>query len=132
MERQIQMVAALAAGAALVAMAFALGGCGGDDEADARARASCQAEARNAAQAAVLAKAYERGELGTRAQVQAHFTPDDRIFDEQGRMIPYSELEGLTKGRFDEWRGNSPFPGQVRDALAAASSEVRERNYPGC
>jgi hypothetical protein len=64
--------------------------------------------------------------------VEAHFSPDDRIFDEQGRMVPYRELEGLPRARFDEYRGNGPFREQVRDELQDAGRRVREAGYPGC
>ena len=118
------------AAALVLAAAVALAGCGGDRAAEAQ-RANCQAQAENTAEAAAIANAYRRGEL-TRKEVQAHFTPDDRIFDEQGRMIPYRELEGLTRARFDDYRGNAPFRGRVRDELQDASRRVREAGYPGC
>jgi hypothetical protein len=47
-------------------------------------------------------------------------------------MVPYQELKGLTRGRFDEWRGNGPYPGEVREAIQSARSEVRRAGYPGC
>ncbi len=119
-----------AAALALVAT-IALAGCGGEDRAAEAQRANCQAQATNTAEAAAIAKAYQRGDL-TRKEVEAHFTPDDRIFDEQGRMIPYRKLEGLTRARFDEYRGNTPFRGRVRDELQDASRRVREAGYPGC
>ena len=119
-----------AAALTLVA-AVVLAGCGGDDRADEAQRANCQAEAKNTAAAAVIAKAYRRGDL-TRKEVEAHFAPDDRIFDEQGRMVPYRELEGLTRARFDEYRGNAPFRGRVRNELQDAGRRVREAGFPGC
>jgi hypothetical protein len=119
-----------AAGAAGLLAALALGGCGGDD--DAEARSACEAEARNAAQAAVIAKAFEQGRLGSRAEVQAHFTPQDRLFDERGRMRPYSELQGLTRARFNSYRSSSAIPGEVQSELAAARGQVEADGYPGC
>ena len=117
--------------ALVLAAAVALAGCSGDEPAAEAQRANCRAQAENTAEAAVIANAYRRGEL-TRKEVEAHFTPDDRIFDEQGRMVPYRELEGLTRARFDEYRGNTPFPGRVRNELQDASRRVREAGYPGC
>jgi outer membrane lipopolysaccharide assembly protein LptE/RlpB len=117
--------------ALLLAAAVALAGCGGDDRAAEMQRANCEAEAENTAEAAAIAKAYQRGDL-TRKEVEAHFTPEDRIFDEQGRMIPYSELEAMTRARFDSYRGNGPFRGRVLDDLQDANREVREAGYPGC
>lgn len=114
----------------LAATATVLGGCGGDE--DGQAAANCRAEARNAAQAAVLADAWEDGELGTREDVMSHFTEDDRIFDEQGRMVPYEELEGLTKGRFDSWRASSAIPGEVQHDMAVAREVLHRTDYPGC
>ena len=64
--------------------------------------------------------------------MEAHFTPDDRIFDEQGRMVPYGELQGLTRARFDEYRGNGPFRGRVRNELQDAGRRVRAAGFPGC
>ena len=119
-----------AAAALVLAAALALAGCGDDGAAEAQ-RANCRAQAENTAEAAAIAEAYRRGDL-TRKEVEAHFAPDDRIFDEQGRMVPYRELEGLTRARFDEYRGNAPFRGRVRDDLQDASRKVRAAGYPGC
>jgi hypothetical protein len=113
------------------AAALVIAGCGGDD-AEERERAACQARVKNAAEAAAIAKAYERGDLGTQAEVQSHFTPDDRLFDEQGHMLPYEELTGLTRGRFDDYRAGGGFPGEVREELQSASAAVRRSGYPGC
>lgn len=121
------------AAALLAAATLALGGCGGDDNDE--ALAACRTEAENAAQAAVLADAYARGELGSQDEVlEEYFTPADRarLFDAQGRMVPYRELPPRTRARFDEYRGNAAFPNDVRARLAAADDEVREAGYPGC
>ena len=119
------------AAALVLAAAVALAACGGDDRAAEVQRANCRAHARNTAEAAVIAEAYRRGDL-KRKEVQAHFAPDDRIFDEQGRMVPYSELEGLTRARFDEYRGTAPWRGRVRDELQDADRRLRDAGYPGC
>jgi hypothetical protein len=114
----------------VAAVALALAACGGND--DSEATASCKAEAENAASAAVVAKAYERGELGTRAQVQAAFADGDRIFDAQGRMIPYRDLQGLTRAHFDDYMASDEIPGEVQHDMADAREAVREDGYPGC
>jgi hypothetical protein len=119
-----------AASAASLLAALVLGACGGDD--DSEARRACEAEARNAAQAAVIAEAFEQGKLGTQAEVLEHFRPDDRLFDEQGRMRPYSELQGLTRARFNSYRASSAIPGDVQGELAAARRRVDDAGYPGC
>ena len=119
------------AAALVLAAAVGLAGCGGDERAAEAKRANCRAQARNTAEAAAIAKAYRQGDL-TRKEVEAHFGPDDRIFDEQGRMVPYRELEGLTRARFDEYRGSAPFRGPVREELQEASRRVRAAGYPGC
>jgi hypothetical protein len=126
-------VRAVAGAALLAAATLALGGCGGDDNDE--ATAACRAEAENAAQAEVLAEAYDRGELGSQEDVLEEFftaADRDRLFDEQGRMVPYRELEPRTRARFDEYRGNAVFPDEVRSRLAAAREQVREDGYPGC
>ena len=124
---------AVAGAALLAAAALALGGCGGDDNGE--ASAACRTEAENAAQAEAIAAAYDRGELGSEDDVlEEYFTPADRdrLFDEQGRMVPYRELEPATRARFDEYRGNAAFPNEVRSRLAAAREQVQEDGYPGC
>jgi hypothetical protein len=119
------------AGAALLLAALALGGCGGDD--DGGARAACEAEAKNAAYAAALAQAFEKGKLGTRAEVQSNFTPDDRLFDGQGRMIPYRELGPLTRARFEDWMNNDSDVNRVmHDAFQEESRKLEESGYPSC
>lgn len=119
---------AIVSAASLLA-ALTLTGCGGDDDAE---RANCEARVSNAAQADVIADAFEQGKLGTRADVQSHFTPEDRLFDEQGRMLPYTELRGFTRARFNSYRSSSAIPGDVQNELAAARQRVADAGYPGC
>jgi hypothetical protein len=114
-------------------MALVLAACGGD-EAEERRRAECIAYTENAAEAAALAEAYERGDFTRRDRrsMSEYFGPEDRVIDEQGTMVPYRELEPLTRARFDEWRGNAPWGGQVRNALQDASRKVKQSGYPDC
>ena len=95
--------------AAILAAAIALAGCGGDDRADEAQRANCQAKAKNTAEAAVIAKAYRRGDL-TRKEVEAHFAPDDRIFDEQGRMVPSPRARGADASALQRVPGERAVP----------------------
>jgi hypothetical protein len=79
----------LSTGAALVvAMALVVAACGGD-EAEERRRAECIAYTENAAEAAALAEAYERGDFTRRdmRSMRTYFGPEDRVIDEQGRMV---------------------------------------------
>lgn len=116
---------------ATVLLLVASAGCGGDDDAEARAR--CQIESENAARAAVIAQAFEEGRLGTRAEVDADFPGDQSIFDADGRMIPYDELEGITRARFDEWAASGrSVRGDVQLEAAAAKEQVRQDGWPDC
>ena len=117
-----------AVAAMLVLIGFA--GCGGDDG---EPSAQCKAETENAARAAVIAAAYEEGRIGTRAQVDAAFPGDESLFDEDGNMLLYEDLSGLTRARFDEWVSSGGYiRGEVqRDALAA-QEQVREDGWPDC
>jgi hypothetical protein len=57
---------------------------------------------------------------------------DDRIFGERGKMLPYSELEGITRARFNSYRSSSAIPGDVQGELAFARRHVHNAGYPGC
>jgi hypothetical protein len=46
--------------------------------------------------------------------MREYFGPEDRVIDEQGRMVPYRALEPMTRARFDNWRGNAPWGGLAR------------------
>ena len=106
-------------------------GCGGDG--DAEASAQCKAESENTARAAVIAEAYEQGRIGTTAEVDAAFPGDATLFDADEHMIPYDELEGVTRARFDEWAANGPYiHGEVQLEAFAAQEQVREDGWPDC
>jgi hypothetical protein len=125
----LRAVAAAAAALALLAAA----GCGGDDEPSAEYR-NCQAESENLARAEVLRMAFEDGRLGTQAEVEADFGPGGgKLFDAQGRMVPYDELEGVVKGEFAEWQATSEFPGrQIQLEMLAAERRVEDDGWPDC
>lgn len=115
--------------------ALLLAGCGQDDREQLEAAANCRSRTDNAARAAAIAKAYEDGLLGTQAEVEADFNiPSTRIFDDGGRMIPYSDLKGIDRARFETWMV-SPSPllrGEVRERLQDARSRARSEGYPKC
>jgi hypothetical protein len=122
------------AGVALVvAMALVVAACGGDG-AEERRRAECVAHTENAAEAAAIAEAHERGDFTRRdmRSMRRYFGSEDRVIDEQGRMVPYRELEPMTRARFDEWRGNAAWGGLVRNALQDASRKVKQSGFPDC
>jgi hypothetical protein len=104
------------------------GGCGGGGEPSNQ----CKAETENAARAAVIAAAYEEGRIGTRAEVDASFPGDESLFDAEGNMRSYDELEGITRARFDEWASGPAIPGDVQLEAAAAKSQVAEDGWPDC
>ena len=110
-------------------------GCGQDDREQYKAASSCRAETDNAARAAAIAQAYEDGLLGTQAEVESDFNiSSTKIFDGSGHMIPFSDLKGIDKARFEVWMV-SPSPllrGGVRVRLLDARSRVRSEGYPKC
>ena len=122
-----QALGAFASVLALVASA----GCGGENDAEGRTR--CQIESENAARAAVIAAAYEEGRLGTQAEVEADFPGDESIFDSDGNMLLYDDLEGITRARFDEWAaGGRSVRGEVQLEAAIAKEQVAEDGWPDC
>jgi hypothetical protein len=68
-------------------------GCGGGDK---EAKQRCVDEARNAAEAAVVARMYDEGKLGSRKKVEAELgvpgRPGSDYFDSEGHLIPYRKL----------------------------------------
>ena len=106
------------------------GGCGGGDG---EPSTQCKAETENAARAAVVAAAYEEGRIGTQAEVDASFPGDESLFDEDGNMLLYEDLSGLTRARFDEWVTSGGYiRGEVQRDMLAAQEQVREDGWPDC
>jgi hypothetical protein len=90
--------------AALAALVLGLGCGGGDKEAKQR----CFDDAYNAAEAAVVARAYDKGKLGSRKQVEAELgipeRPGSDYFDSEGHLIPYRKLpDDAHKRQFLLW-----------------------------
>jgi hypothetical protein len=116
--------------AAVIVLVLCSAGCGGDEG---EPSTQCKAETENAARAAVIAAAYEEGRIGTQAEVDAAFPGDQTLFDDDGNMIPYDELKGLTQSRFDEWVANGAYiRGEVQRDAFAAQDQVREDGWPDC
>jgi len=102
-----------------------LTGCG-SGKADARKRAACLLDAENAAATTVVARLYERGELGSPAVVRARYFADvDRsaYLDAHGGLKPWSELHGeaeqdLGRWIFEKLRLSSRFGDRIEAAYA--------------
>lgn len=73
--------------------------------------------------ARVVARAFDAGKLGTRAQVQRKL-PGDRIFNAAGRMLSYAEMPRDTRVHFNEWVNNDP---RVRNVTGRAQFAARQR-----
>jgi hypothetical protein len=116
--------------AAAIALVLCSAGCGGDEG---EPSAQCKAETENAARAAVIAAAYEEGKIGTQAEVDAAFPGDESLFDEDGNMLLYDDLHGLTRARFDEWVANGAYiRGEVQLDANQAMEQVAEDGWPDC
>jgi hypothetical protein len=118
--------------AALVAAAVVLAaGCGGEENAS--ARESCIAARENTAAAAALRRGYEQG-LISRSKIERapFFTRSDRLFDENGKLIPYDRLEGKTQARFDRFMASSAIRGELRARIAAARARAGEEAADDC
>jgi hypothetical protein len=116
-----------AAASALGALALVLSACGGED--DAQARQACFAEAKNAAEAAAIARLYERGELGPRAQVRRDLSGNGlRFFDDSGGMIPYPELDARERSEFNRWKNSAGY----FEATITAREQARDSADPDC
>ena len=122
--------AAAAMAVVLLSAGLLSAGCGGDDG---EPSAECKAETENAARAAVIAAAYEEGRIGTQAEVDASFPGDESLFDDDGNMLLYDDLDGLTRARFDEWVANGSYiRGDVQQDAVAAQEQVRADGWPDC
>ena len=107
---------------ALAAVALALaGGCGGEEAAD----PACLSQAHNAAEAAAVAELYERGELGPKEDVRAQLSYDGmQFFDGDGGMIPYARLSREERNQLVAWFSNGPVSEQTEDARERAVDEA--------
>ena len=112
------------AAAAAVALAIVVApACGGDEEA-----ADCVAQAYNAAEAAAVAELYERGELGSKEEIQAELEHDGMRFFDGDSMIAYDELSEAEQNQLVAWFSNGPIGRQTEVARARAV----ERSEPDC
>jgi hypothetical protein len=107
-------------------------GCSEDKEAKQR----CIDEAYNAAEAAVVARFYDEGKLGTRKQVEKELggnykpRPGSSFFDSSGHLIPYRRLP--TRGhkiQFLVWINTN---GRVYEITRVARMRARANTHPDC
>jgi hypothetical protein len=111
-------ITAVALGAGLL-----VSGCGGGSKnAD-----NCGAAAFDRADAAVVAKAYDAGKIGTRATVErklggaAFFTSDDHL-------KPFLKLTSVQQGQFDDWMRHDPAVlGATLDEQNAIATRISQR-----
>jgi len=107
--------------AALVA-ALLLSGCGGTDKG---ALSRCINEYRNAAEAAAVARLYEQGKLGTRAQIERELDRSDvTFFDDDGHMLPYLDMTVKARSVFDYWKGRPRVFALTNDARQQALARI--------
>jgi hypothetical protein len=109
-----------AAATLVLALAFAPG-CGGDD---AGANDDCVRQARNAAEAAAVADLYERGELGSKEEIQADLDQEGMEFFDGDRMIPYEELSQDEQNQLVAWFSNGPISEETEQERERAAAEV--------
>ena len=81
----------------------------------------------------MVAAAYEEGRIGTQAEVDASFPGDKSLFDDDGNMLLYEDLSGLTRARFDEWVASGGYiRGEVQLDALAAQEQVADDGWPDC
>jgi len=87
------------------------------------------ANAKNAAEAAVVARFYEQGKLGTRAQNEREIAhPNLRFFDDSGHLLPYDRMSPKAKIIFTQWIALS----RAGDITSDERQEARDNTDPDC
>lgn len=121
-----------AAAAATLAVVLVVTACGTGKQAKQR----CVDEAYNAAEAAVVARFYDEGKLGTRKQVEKELggnyklRPGSSFFDSSGRLIPYRKLPTLGhRIQFLVWMNTNP---RVYEITRVARLRARANTRPDC
>jgi hypothetical protein len=106
----------------VLALVAALGGCGGNDS---EAQMQCEADAKSAAEAAVVARYYEEGKIGTQAEIERDIDhPGLRFFDDEGKMLPWDDMSPEARAVFAKWIGLSRAGDITHDARFAARDNV--------
>ena len=106
----------------LLAVAAALAGCGGGDS---DAQKLCEANAKNAAETAVVARYYAEGKIGTQAEIEREIAhPDLRFFDEEGNLLSWNQMSPKAQAVFAKWIGLSHAGDVTHDARFEARDEV--------
>jgi hypothetical protein len=123
---------------ALVALAA---GCGGDENGEAAddARFVCIQEAQANASAAVVARFYGQGDLGSAQEVEGQlrgvstpgFEPVSFLTPE-GRMLAWSEMNDGQQATFDAWKRTHRVQSVVEEAELRAVRDARERAEETC
>jgi hypothetical protein len=118
--------------AAAIAALVVITGCGEDKEAKRR----CIDEAHNAAEAAVVARFYDQGKLGTRKQVEKQLggdntpRPGSSFFNAQGHLIPYRKLPTIGhKIQFLLWINTNA---RVYELTREARMRAVANTHPDC
>jgi hypothetical protein len=110
----------------VLALALAAAGCGGGDS---EAERACVANAKNAAEVAVVARFYEEGKLGTQAQIEREIAhPNLRFFDGAGDLLPYDRMSPRAQIIFTKWVALS----RAGDITSDARQEARDNTDPDC
>jgi hypothetical protein len=106
-------------------------GCGGKSEAE---RVSCRTNLINRANAAVVQRYYAEGKLGSRRVVQRELgSLGRRFFHENGRMVPYPQLNRSLQGDFNDWMyGNGRVQHITRAAQMRATRLATQRADDEC
>lgn len=118
------LVAAALAAVALAAAAIAAGR--GEDDDDYRARIACLESKRAFARYVVVADAYERGELGPRAQVVASVHPKARrvVLEPDGDLRRWNAMSRIGKHEFLQWATSGEVYDRTRDEQTRAVDAI--------
>ena len=108
--------------AAAVVGAAAIAASRDDAEPDAREISYCVVRKEAEARYAIVADAYERGELGSREQViaSAHPKVRDLIFEPSGDLREWEEMRPIARHEFLQWATSGRVHDQTGDAQGRA------------
>jgi hypothetical protein len=116
------------ASAAALAIAFALCGCGEDNQ----AREACLEDAYRAAEIRAVVRLYEEGKLGTQKQIESEMSGPPgggaSFFDDEGHFILYEQLDFAHKNQFIAWMST----GRVGELTFEERERARANADPDC